>query len=465
MAGRKNNSKSNVVEYNKPRSINIGLIIFAVIFVQIAVAVGSYFRTEHISGYEVRSGSLSSVNTYSSVAVRNEKIINSSNSGYVNYYIREGTHAATGDLVCTIDETGSIAEAASSADVSDLSDEDMRTLKADMRSFSEMFDPDVFSSVYDFKLSLNGELMDIKTVNTLADVSMISDAGSSLVHYENAPASGVVTYFIDGYEDLKLEDMTPELMDDKDYEKKRIQNNDIVSAGDPVYKISQSERWSVIIETDQETANRLVEKEYVEVEFLKNGYRSWGEVKDYTDADGNTFVSLSFTNSMITFATDRFISIKLGIENEEGLKIPLSSIVESDFYLVPEEYMTKGAGGVSGVMRKKFDENGDATVDFIQAPVYSQSDDMVYLDQTILRTGDVLVKPDSEETFTLAETGKLTGVYNINKGYAEFREITVVEQNEDYAIVKPNSTYGLSEYDFIVLDADSVKDEDLVYGG
>ncbi|MCR5304490.1 MAG: hypothetical protein K6E33_08000 [Lachnospiraceae bacterium] len=461
MAGNNN----SVIRYRKRINLNIGLIIFAVILIQITAAVVSYARTEHIRGYEVRSGSLSSVNTYVAVALRDENIVNAGNSGYINYYIREGTHAAKGDLVCTIDETGSIAEAASSVDVAEYSDEDLRTLKKDMEAFSESFREQSFSSVYDFKYTLSSVLMEIKTVSTLSDVSVLSDAGNGLIHYENAVDSGIVTYFTDGYESLTLEGMTPELMEGTDYEKKRIQNNDLVSSGDPIYKISNSERWSLVISTDRETADRMLDKEYVEVYFLKNGFSSWGEVKDFTDADGNVYVSMTFTNSMITFATERFVNIRLGIENEEGLKIPVSSIIESDFYIVPEAYMTKGAGGVSGVLRRKYDDKGTETVEFVQAPVYNTDGENAYLDQTILRTGDVIVKPESDETYTLAETGRLTGVYNINKGYAEFREITVIEQNEDYAIVKPNTTYGLSEYDFIVLDADSVRDDDLVYGG
>ena len=51
---------------------------------------------------------------------------------------------------------------------------------------------------------------------------------------------------------------------------------------------------------------------------------------------------------------------------------------------------------------------------------------------------------------------ELIGVYYINKGYPDFRQITINYQNEEYAIVEPNSAYGLQEYDYIVLYADSI---------
>ena len=52
--------------------------------------------------------------------------------------------------------------------------------------------------------------------------------------------------------------------------------------------------------------------------------------------------------------------------------------------------------------------------------------------------------------------------YNINKGYADFKEITILSQNDEYAIVKPNSTYGLRVYDYIALKADTVSDDQFI---
>lgn len=54
-------------------------------------------------------------------------------------------------------------------------------------------------------------------------------------------------------------------------------------------------------------------------------------------------------------------------------------------------------------------------------------------------------------------------VFIMNKGYADFTAITVLYSNEEYSIVKSNTQYGLSEYDFIVLDAASVNPDDFIY--
>jgi hypothetical protein len=63
----------------------------------------------------------------------------------------------------------------------------------------------------------------------------------------------------------------------------------------------------------------------------------------------------------------------------------------------------------------------------------------------------------------VSKSGTLTGVYNMNKGYADFKQITVLAQNDEYSIVSSNTQYGLTVYDRIVLDAESVNTDDFIY--
>ena len=80
----------------------------------------------------------------------------------------------------------------------------------------------------------------------------------------------------------------------------------------------------------------------------------------------------------------------------------------------------------------------------------------------MLASGENLYKPDSEETFTVSKRATLIGVYNMNKGYADFKQITILYENDEYAIVKPNTKYGLNVYDYIVLNAESVRDDQFI---
>ena len=88
---------------------------------------------------------------------------------------------------------------------------------------------------------------------------------------------------------------------------------------------------------------------------------------------------------------------------------------------------------------------------------------MYYVDKSDLKAGDVLVKPDSQSRFEIKETGSLEGVYSINKGYAVFRQISVLDKNEDYCIVETGTPYGIAQFDHIVLDGSTVNEETILY--
>lgn len=460
MAG--NNEK--IRQYRKPLNINLGIIIFSVIFIYIIICVFLYFTQKQIQPYEVKTGSLSVDSVYQGIALREETIVTSTDSGYINYYAREGERVGSGKLVCSVDESGELKEMFEAGEAEDeqLSDTELSDIKGDITGFTEGFDRKQFGETYDFKYTLEGTALKLANESVLEDLASLG-GNSSFVTFCNAPSSGIVVYSTDGYESLIADQITQELFQTDSYEKKQLINNDLVSAGDSIYKLVTSENWSIVIQTDEELAQTLLEEEYVQVRFLKNQNVSWAEVSVLNGSDGNTYVQLALNNSMVSFCTDRFIDIELILEEEEGLKVPNSAIAEKEFFLVPKDYLTKGANGTDGVLRETYTEDGEATTEFIATTIYQETDEDYYIDNSILEVGDDIVKPDSTDTYTISRSAKLTGVYNINKGYADFKEIQILAQNDEYAIIKSNTTYGLSAYDRIVLDAETVDVNELIY--
>ena len=463
MAARNNNNVTNI---KRSHGKNFGLIIFLVIFVYIIIAIVNYFSQKHIESYQVMMGSLSSNNIYKGVALRDETIVRADKNGYVNYFAREGERVGVGNLVYTIDESGRLSTyLEESSDNSNLTSKDLTELKTDILSFINEFNTYEFYSVYDFKYNVEGTVLKLANSNILSDIDKINSSGvSNLVTYNTAPYSGYVIYSTDGYEELSLNDMTSELVDYKNYQKKQLISNELVAEGDAVYKLATSEDWSIVIEVDPDKAQELVDEGYIKVKFLKNQDTSWGKVSAYTNEEGESFIMLTFNNSMLTFCTDRFVDIELILEEDEGLKVPNSSIVEKDFFIVPKDYLTKGGtNNTDGVLRQIYLEDGSTSTEFVETAIYNETEDDYYLDDMMLRMGDILVKPDSGSTYTISAKGSLIGVYNINKGYADFKQINILYQNDEYSIIKSNTVYGLSTYDYIVLDASSVSDDELIY--
>lgn len=461
-------NRNNITKYRKPVNLNIGMMVFAVILVYVVICVVMYFRTDHIVRYSVQEGSLTSNSIYKGIALRQEQVVTGQDAGYVNYFAREGERTAVGDLVYTVDETGRLSDyiKAGANGENSLSDSDLSQIKTDIISFVHGFDRRQFDEVYNFRHNMESMAVKLANYNILENADALNDAsGTVLINYRNAVNSGIVLYSTDGYENLKLEDMTAELFDEENYERNYLVNNGLVAAGDPVYKLVTGEDWSVVIQVDKDVADRLVnDEEYVEVRFLKNQYTAWGQAASYTNEAGDTFVSLTFSNSMINFCTDRFIDIELLLDEETGLKIPNSAIVTKEFFIVPKSYVTKGgANGNDGVLLETYSEEGEATTQFVETEIYEETETEYYLDDSTLRAGNYIVMPETGEKFAVGKTGSLKGVYNINKGYADFKQIIILYDNDEYSVVKSNTNYGLNVYDYIVLNADMVKDNQFIY--
>ncbi|MBD5547484.1 MAG: hypothetical protein HDQ97_08805 [Lachnospiraceae bacterium] len=442
------------------------MVIFAVIFVYIIICVFMYFTQKHIEAHQVTMGSLSSNNIYKGIALREEEIVTAQKTGYVNYYAREGERVGVGNLVYTLDESGQLADYMNSENSDNtLTARDLNELKTEILGFKNNFDKEYFSSVYDFKYSVKGTVLKLANANILENIDKINASGmSELISFCRAPSTGIIIYSVDGYEDLTLEQFTSDLYDIKNYEKTQLIENDLVEVGQPVYKISKKEDWSIVIQVDRKKADELLDAEYVKVKFLKNQDISWGEVSSYTNAEGDIFVELTFTNSMVTFCTDRFIDIELILEEDTGLKIPNSAIVQKEFFIIPKEYVIQGGNSSDyGVMLETYAEDGTATTEFIATTIYGETDTEYYIDDMVLRIGNYIIKPESTEKYAISKRGSLTGVYNINKGYADFKQINLLDQNDEYSIVKSNTQYGLNVYDYIVLDATAVEDNEFIY--
>lgn len=464
----KKKAKSNIKKYRKPLNLNIGMIIFGVIFIYVVVCVIIYFQTSHIVRYEVQEGSLSTNNLYRGIAIRKETVVHTTATGYVNYCAREGERVAKNDLVYVVDETGRLGQELESLNMDEntLPKKSLAEFRSEIVAFAHDFDNSNYGAVYDFKYSLKNTVLKLANDNMLKSIDSLNASGINAVNYSYAPRTGIVAYWTDGYESLRAQDVTMEVFEkEKDgYKKKQNISNTLLEAGDAVYKLSTDENWAIVIPIDTERGAKLQEKDYVKVRFLKNQYESWAQAKLLVNGDGKSYLQLSFTNSMITFLPDRFLDVELIVEDETGLKIPLSSIVQKEFFLIPEDFVIPGgANGGDSIVRQCYLEDGTISSEIAEIEVYNFDSETkeYYVDSSMLNAGDILYKLDSQDTYTVSRRATLVGVYNMNKGYADFKQINILYQNDEYAIVKSNTRYGLSVYDYIVLNAGSVKDNQL----
>lgn len=468
MAERRRRSK--VVSVQRKRPINIDLFFFGAVAVYICVICYMAMNSQHIAGYEVSAGSLSVNHTYTGLALREEKVFSAGTSGYVSYYAREGERVSTSSLIYTIDEKGDLNELIQqNADNVDLTDENFSVIRSSIHGYMNEYDETAFSKVYDFQTSLEGSVMDLMNQNMLESLEEAGeDTMFSRVYAENI---GILEYYTDGFEDVTVDSVTEEMLDPADYERQSLKK-ELIQADEQVYKLSLSEKWSLLVPLTEEEAEGFQQEErrFMEVEFTRDHTKAWADFSiKYVGA--LPCARLDFNNSMVRFADLRYVEVEFMIEDEEGLKIPNTAIVEKEFYLVPRKFLVENEDE-KGFMKEIYNENGQAVAVFVSMILYYADEEYYYIDpkesdfstgQVKIPMGTYLVEPESQERCQVGMSHTLQGVYNINKGYTQFRQIDILYQNEEFSLVEEGTSYGLMVYDRIVLNGEAVDEDEVIY--
>lgn len=454
---------NKIVKYRKPFHLNIGIIVFGIILIYVLFNVFSYFTKKQIGMYEVTQGTIAENNTYEGLILRSETVYYSQYDGQLNYYLSDNTKAACNNLIYSVDSTGEVSsQMATIADSNaDLNSAYFKNLKDDIASYIAGYESKSFYNVYAFKDEVSSKITEAVNQSSLNDVSdsVAAATANDTFHLAYATEPGIVAYYTDGYEGMTLDNFTPDAINALDYHKNITKNNSEISAGAPVYKLITNEDWNVICAISDETHASLTETTVIEVKFKKDNTTCWVNY-ELRDIDGKHYVILQFHNNMIRFANDRYIDIELLINEKSGLKIPNSSIVEKSFFTVPKEYFTKG--GDSNSLGLYLVDSNAGSVTFIAPTIYYATDTSYYIDDELVTSGDSVQRPDSNETYTVQEEDTLQGVYNINKGYAVFKQIEILFQNKEYTIVKTGTDYGITLYDHIALEGSDVSEDDLI---
>lgn len=454
--------RKKIVRYRKPFHINLGVIVFAIVFIYFAIYLISYISEDHISVYEVQKGQIAENDIYTGLVIREETVVYADSSGVVNYYIKEGDKAKNGNLICSVDQTGAIASQINQAglDGTQLDPLSLENIENTIHSYTSTSSDMTFYDVYPFKDDVDSQVQEALYLNALDALSEETSQAqaNNTFSFENSPTDGVVAFYTDGYEEVTIDTFNDDMFDPSSYQKNNLKINQSVSNGQALYKLVTDENWHILVPVSKETAKEFEEETYVSVTFRKDESKVTPACKVETYGTQN-YLILTFNSSMVRFISDRYIELELATDTTTGLKIPNTSIIEKEFLVIPKEYFSYGNDNSSkGVLKVISDKKGKQTVEFVSTDLYYETENAYYVDEEKLALGDVIQMTDSVEQYTITRTGTLEGVYNINKGYAVFKQIDVIAQNEEYSILKTGTSYGLSLYDHIALNGTDIKE-------
>lgn len=457
--------KRKIIKYRRPLNFNIGVVIFFIIIIYVLFNIFSYLTKTHVAEYQVQQGTIASNYIYQGMIIRDETVEYAGYEGYINYYIKSGSKVSVNDVVYSVDMIGTIHdEISASVSSSDLlSSDTLSDISSELDTFVKDYNPERFSSCYTFFNNLNSEIAQSVNTNALGDLSSKVDSAehNNTFHKVKSPVAGVISYEIDGFENYTIDDFLVGDLDYDAYKKTHLFQNKKVKASDPVYKRVNSENWNIIVPISEDLAKQLNEKSSIRIRFCKDDFTTNASYSIVKKA-GAYYLDLSLKKAMVRYINDRFIDIELVMSEKSGLKIPQSAITSKEFFTIPKEYFTQDEESDDRGLLVRQMIGGKQTEQRLTPTIYYETEDYYYIDNEIVSEGDIVLLTDTLTTYQIGtDKASLIGVYNINKGYAVFKQINIIYENEEYAIVETKTTYGISLYDHIALNAQEVTENQL----
>lgn len=454
-----------VVRYHKPIHMNIGVVVFLIIFVYIAILSIRYFQKEHISFYEVVQKSISDDNTFKGIILRDETLYYTKKAGYINYYVGEGQKVGKKATIYSVDESGDIYKQISEQnEEARISSEDTERIRNSISSFHKNYTNSNYKKVSDFKYELENAILELNNSSLLLNLDKIMKQNKKNHSFDiiSAQKSGIITYTMDGKEDLKQSNITKKMFETPEETRVQLRTNKAVTVNSPVYKMVNSENWNIIFPLTDKQYKKVKDEKSVSIIIKKDNLSATADIETYEK--GNTYYAkLSLDQYMIRYLNERFLEVEIFLNSTEGLKIPASSVVKKKVIIIPLDYLTESDND-RGVVKEIYKENGDKEYKFISTTIYKtdEENNIAYIEGEGLENGDKIRNPETQKNYELNKTGTLEGVYNVNKGYAVFRVIEKLYENKEYIIVSEETPYGLSSYDRIVLDADTIDELQII---
>ncbi|MGB8455062.1 MAG: HlyD family efflux transporter periplasmic adaptor subunit [Anaerocolumna sp.] len=460
------NSGNKVARYRKRKSVNIGVLVFLIIFVYVLISVSIYLTKDHLTIYEVKEGSTSDDSVFTGMIFREEEVITTNTAGYVNYYHGDGARVSKNSTIYSVDENKDSYDLIGNSDEAvALTPEDTITFKKEIINFQKTYQDSNYQSVYNFKYDMENSVLEVVNNHMLSKLqSVLNENGTNnTLKVMKSKASGIIIYSIDDLEDLSIDAVTAENFKTDNYKKTQLRTMDLIEKGSPVYKIIKSDDWSILLLLTKEQYTKLTDKETVKITFSDDGLSTSVPISVYQKGT-DYFARLDFNKFMIRYINQRFVNVEIAVNSAQGLKIPISSIVKKDFYQVPLNYFTEGGdSGSTGLIKESYADNGDLKYVFVPTDIYYSDENFGYIDARLFEPGDKIHSEETDKEFNISQKQTLEGVFNVNKGYAAFRRIEVLYENEEYCIVKEGTQYGLSVYDHIALDCKTAVEQKIIY--
>ena len=375
---------------------SIGRLLFFITLAYFVFTFYSYNTRTTVSYYEVEEGSLVKEHNYQGLILRSEQIVNSEANGYIYFFVADGRKAAKGSPVYSIDEGGRLMEYINnnSDRLAQLNSAKIAAIRAEILNYSRSFSPDNFRTLYNIKNTLDAHITEYASMNIFS--SLLGELSASGIEYKqfNSDATGIVCTYTDGFESVTEDEINEELFNTENYVKQTVKAGDLVTGGDPVYKLITDEAWKLIFAVDETDATEFNDGDTVKISFPDKGFTVRSKIRFITGTDGKRYGVIDMDSYVIQFTSDRFINFEIVTNDVSGLKIPDKAVTSKDFYVIPAAYVVTDDNGNRGFNKAVISDSGTAA-QFVMPDIYNIDDEYAYIDcddkDSPLKPGDYVM--------------------------------------------------------------------------
>ncbi|MBU3805205.1 MAG: hypothetical protein H9872_10700 [Candidatus Cellulosilyticum pullistercoris] len=493
-------TKAQRLKMRRRRQFQMVLRVTLVMCLTIGMVWGGILLKEFltkptISTQIVKMGTLDTSNQFEGIIFRNEKVVYSEESGNVRYVIAEGEKVKKdGTVYVLVDEKNLVTttsekekvdaeiynNAENDAAISNNQDE-RHNLDQEVKSHLEDFYTNRYEDSTSYIYTLRSQLDSSVTNRTNLYATEQEEKNQELValkeqletdlgNYQKGKAaadSGIISYRMDGNETEDVKEAI-ETLTYKTYNKiKRTSSistlgQSEINSGDPIYKVILNNEWYIVTYVDPKEAEEYTEGQMYTINFDELGGQAVNFSLDSKKEEENRVQLIFKTSNQINdFLGSRTVKFSIGEKATSGLKIPKQAIVEQNLIKIPTQFCVDVEGKTT-VYRKK----GEIT-EAVELNVQYTQDDMQYIRQDLtdvnnIQVNDILVNQADGSTYQISEVETKQGVYVTNNKVAKFKEIEIVAQSDEYAIVKNTGKSQLKEMDKIISNPKSIKIDQLI---
>lgn len=295
--------------------------------------------------------------------IKYETLVKSTSGGQLEIASTEGERVAAGIEVATVNslnDTSSLRQELLQLEESisalEKSEKDNKIIVNEKEKIQEVQDSlvgelqnTIISGNFDDVYLLKGKIAlydeknkDISFSNTLAGQSLenlkakrdniSSEIKSNHIKYYSSHG-GIISYIIDGYEEIYL----PKDFENYTYDKltsKELKNDTIkseVTVGEPIYKIIDNFEWYMALKIeDFKQINGFEVGDIVTIEIKEDKLELRGKIVAINSSDNKGVMVVRFNTMLHNLYNIRFPNIDVIKYKKEGYKIPTKSIVDKD---------------------------------------------------------------------------------------------------------------------------------------